>query len=517
MRASRSDDPGEQAAPDSATDGAAPPPNGAAAPDGALTASEPFSVSSHTGSPLVGSALDATERPAPLHASRAAVPPKPEDRTGFLAVLRRRDFRYLWAGQAASQLADKFLVFTLLIFMYTISGRATLQSVLMLAYTVPSVALSAPAGVYADRHDKRSLMIACNAIRGFLVLLIPISQFIPGVQGQAWPLIFIMLLFSSVGQVFAPAEAASIPSLVLRRQMTEATSLFMTTVILTLVLGVPAATLAIAFAGNQAPFYIAAALFGIAALSISRVGTSLRAAERAPDAPPPSLLRELREGLALLRESPALRFGLYQLALALVVVFTVFTLGPVYLVKVLHRSDQDTYFVLVPATVGLVAAAAVLGTRPNLSRARTLLAAVLTAGLALAVMGFVPAVLNSHGLAGLDTPLAVVLALIFGAALGAVLIPAFTLLQERTTPETRGRIFGGIFTVINAAVAVPLVLAGVLADLVGVDRVVAGLGVLLVLIGVGVRTLAWSRLSVLERDSRDSSLAVVGEDPVETP
>ena len=452
---------------------------------------------------------DEPGRPAPLHASRAAVPPRTDDRAGFLSVLRRRDFRYLWAGQAASQLADKFLVFTLLIFMYTISGRASLQSVLMLAYTLPSVALSAPAGVYADRHDKRTLMIACNAIRAFLVLLIPVAQFVPGLQGQAWPLILIMLLFSSVGQIFAPAEAASIPSLVLGRQMTTATSLFMTTVILTLVLGVPVATLAIGFFGNQAPFYIAAALFALAAGSIALVQSNkLRAIKRAADAPAPSLLRELREGLVILRTNAALRFGLYQLALALVVVFTVFTLGPVYLVKVLHRSDQDTYFVLVPATVGLIAAAGLLGVRPDLSRARALLAAVLTAGAALAVMGIVPDVLNSSGLGGLDIPLAVVLALVFGAALGAVLIPAFTLLQERTTPETRGRIFGGIFTVINAAVAVPLVLAGVLADLVGVDRVVAGLGIVLVLIGVAIRSLAWGRLAVLERDSRDPALAV---------
>lgn len=451
---------------------------------------------------------DAQGRPAPLHASRAAVPPRTDDRAGFLSVLRRRDFRNLWAGQAASQLADKFLVFTLLIYMYTISGRAFLQSLLMLAYTLPSVALSAPAGVYADRHDKRTLMIACNAIRAFLVLLIPIAQFVPGLQGQAWPLILIMLLFSSVGQIFAPAEAASIPSLVLGRQMTTATSLFMTTVILTLVLGVPLATLAIGFFGNQAPFYIAAALFAVAAGSIWLVRGNLRAIERTEDAPPPSLLRELREGLVILRDNAALRFGLYQLALALVVVFTVFTLGPVYLVKVLHRSDQDTYFVLVPATVGLIAAAGILGVRPDLSRARALLAAVLTAGVALAVMGIVPDAFNGSGLGGLDTPLAVLDALVFGAALGAVLIPAFTLLQERTTPDTRGRIFGGIFTVINAAVAVPLVLAGVLADLFGVDRVVAGLGVVLLVIGVAVRTFAWGRLGVLERDSRDPALAV---------
>jgi MFS family permease len=62
----------------------------------------------------------------------------------------------------------------------------------------------------------------------------------------------ITLLFSSAGQIFAPAEAASIPSLVTRKQITEATSLFMTTVILTLVLGVPAATIAIGHGATAA-------------------------------------------------------------------------------------------------------------------------------------------------------------------------------------------------------------------------------------------------------------------------
>src|SRR5207302_7865952 len=104
-------------------------------------------------------------------------------------------------------------------------------------------------------------------------------------------------------------------------------------------------------------------------------------------------------------------------------------------------------------------------------------------------------------------PLAVVMALIFGCALGALLIPAFTVLQEKTTPETRGRIFGGIFTVINAAVAIPLLLAGVIADLFGVDRVVAALGVLLLILAAGVRTLGWKRLEVLEADRSPISIA----------
>ena len=448
-----------------------------------------------------GDATAAVQEPLPLHAARPAVPPLPTDRRGVVAVLGHRDFRLLWAAQAASQLADKFFIFTLLVFVYSLSERASLQSVLLIAYTLPSVLLSAPAGVLADLQDKRTLMVFTNLLRGGLILLIPLAAVTPGLSGQAWPLIVVTLLFSSVGQVFAPAEAASIPFLVPRNQITEATSVFMTTVILTIVLGVPAATLAIGFIGGEGPFYIAAGLFGVAAVAVWRVGTSLKSAKsRAADATP-HVIRELRDGLAILRRSPALRLGLYQLTLAIVVVFTVFALGPVYMVKVLSRSGQDTYILLVPATVGLVATAGVIGQLRHFPRAATLVAAVLTTGVVLVIMGILPAILSRIGDTAAMLPVAVCLAVVFGCALAAILIPGFTVLQERTTEESRGRIFGGIFTVINAAVALPLLLAGVVSDLVGVDRAVAALGTILVVIGVTLRSLSWRRLGILEADA----------------
>jgi MFS family permease len=426
------------------------------------------------------------------------VPPLLDERRGFRAVISRPDFRKLWLAQAASQLADKFLMFTLLIVVFDLSRRASIQSVLMIAYTLPSVFLSAPAGVIADRYDKRTLMIGTNLIRGVLVLLIPLIEALPVVGHQAWPLIIITFLFSGVGQVFAPAEAASIPSLVRRGQIMGATSLFMSTVILTLVLGVPAATLAIRLVGERAPFYIAAALFALAAIAIWRIGTSLRAVRTVPR--PPSLRSELREGIRLIAGNPAIRLGLYQLATALVVVFTVFALGPVFMVRELHRSDQDTYLVLIPATLGLVAMAAALAQRPSasLSKATTLIAALGVGGASLAAIGIAPPLFSHFDVQGALVPVVLVLSGVFGCALGALLIPAFTVLQERTDEESRGRIFGSIFAVINAAVAIPLLVAGIIADAVGVSSVVAGLGVIIVLGALVARLAFWRQLAVLD-------------------
>jgi len=507
----RSDDSSTQDEPPVAGSAAVQPPDTPDVPPTGVTAagppgSSPISVAGNgpTSAPEAPSpgvsATHAYGAPPPLHAARPALPSRPLEAVGFLPVLRRTDFRMLWLAQAASQLADKFLMFSLIVVVYNLSRASSTESLLMVAYTLPSVLLSAPAGVWADRHDKRTLMLATNVLRAGLVLLIPLSQVIPGIHGHVWPLILVTLLFSAVGQIFAPAEAASIPFLVSREQIMTATSLFMTTVIVTLVVGVPAATLSIKLFGDMAPFWIGSGLFAAAALAILRIGTSLRAAAQAA-APQTDLKRELREGMVILGSSPALRIALGQLTLALVVVFTVFVLGPAYMRNVLGRGADDTYLVLIPATVGMVAMAAVLGRAGtlHLSRARLLFAALLVGGLTLAAFGVVPGIFRRVGLGILLTPSAVVFAAAFGCALGALLIPAFTVLQERTTEETRGRIFGGIFTVINAAVALPLLLAGGLADAFGVDRAVAGLGALLVLGAVLVRTgRVWSQLRVLD-------------------
>jgi len=454
------------------------------------------------------SATHAVAQAPPLHAARPVLPVHPGEAVGFLGVLRRRDFRHLWGAQAASQLADKFLMFSLIVVVYNLTKASSTESLLMIAYTLPSVVLSAPAGVWADRHDKRTLMLMTNLVRAALVLLIPLSQLVPGIHGQVWPLIVVTLLFSAVGQVFAPAEAASIPFLVNRDQIMTATSLFMTTVIVTLVVGVPLATLSIKLFGDMAPFYIGSALFAVAGLGIWRIATSLRAVQQGV-APQTDVLRELREGVAILGRSPALRLGLAQLTLSLVVVFTVFVLGPAYMRNVLGRAPDDTYLVLIPATVGMVAAAAVLGRASawRLSRAHTLLGALVLGGATLLGLGLLPMLWRQIGAQTLMTPTAVVLAALFGCALGALLIPAFTVLQERTTEETRGRIFGGIFTVINAAVALPLLLAGGLSDAFGAGRIVAGLGGLLVLGAVVLRTRLWRRLAVLDAAAVEEAAA----------
>ena len=104
---------------------------------------------------------------------------------GFRAVLGYTAFRNIWFAQLAAQLADKFLLFSLIILAYKISGGSTPVAITLLAYTVPAVLFSPPAGVIADRFDRKQIMMWSNFGRAAAIVLIPLLSFVPGLGNVA--------------------------------------------------------------------------------------------------------------------------------------------------------------------------------------------------------------------------------------------------------------------------------------------------------------------------------------------
>ncbi len=116
---------------------------------------------------------------------------------GFRGALRHTAFRNIWFAQLAAQLADKFLLFSLIILAYNISHGSTPVAVTLLAYTVPAVLLAPLAGVIADRVDRKQIMLWSNAGRAAVVAAVPIAAVIPGVQNDFLHLLLIAFIFSS--------------------------------------------------------------------------------------------------------------------------------------------------------------------------------------------------------------------------------------------------------------------------------------------------------------------------------
>src|SRR3990170_3893187 len=93
----------------------------------------------------------------------------------YRRLLRNRALARLLAGEFVSGIGDWLYLVALLIIIYEGSGRdAVLLGIVGAARVVPYVLLSVPAGIAADRFDRRMILIVTDVLRGGIMVLLAI-------------------------------------------------------------------------------------------------------------------------------------------------------------------------------------------------------------------------------------------------------------------------------------------------------------------------------------------------------
>jgi MFS family permease len=411
---------------------------------------------------------------------------------GFRAVLRNTTFRNIWFAQLAAQLADKFLLFSLIILAYQISGGSTPVAVTLLTYTVPAVLFAPPAGVIADRLDRKQIMLWCNLGRAAAVALIPLAAIVPQLRGDFIHLLVITFVFSAVGQLFGPAEAAVIPTILPRSALITANSMALLTMVLTLVVGGALAPI-VSRIDLYAPYWLAAVLLVVGATFI--FASDIPGLERTTEPPVVAgrnrlhlMVVDLKEGIDALRASRGLLLAFGQVSIAVLVLFMLFALAPAYVSNVIGIAPQDSYVILGPATGGAILSAVLLGQFVrNIDRSRLLFGSLIANGVTMLALAAVPQAMTQLPDLRVHARITgAAFSLILGVEFGAIMIPAITYLMETTSDEIRGRIFALLYMVINGVTALPVLAAAALSDTIGTAHVIGGLGVLLVIGGVAI-------------------------------
>ncbi|TMC00840.1 MAG: MFS transporter [Chloroflexi bacterium] len=413
---------------------------------------------------------------------------------GFRAVLRFTAFRNIWFAQLAAQLADKFLLFSLIVLAFKISGSSTPVAIVILTYTVPSVLFAPPAGVIADRVNRKQIMMWSNFGRAVAVALIPLAALVPGLRDDFLHLLVITLIFSSVGQLFAPAEAAVIPTILPRSALITANSMALLTMVLTLVVGSTLAPI-LARIDLYTPYWMAAVLLTIAGALI--FASDIPPLERTHEPPVTEsrnrfhlMMVDIKEGLDALRANRRLMLAFGQVSIAVLVLFMLFTLAPAYVSHVIGIAAQDSYVILGPATGGAILSAVLLGQfLRNIDRSKVLVGSLIANGVTLLALAAIPQAMEQVPDLRVHARITgAVFSLLLGIEFGAIMIPAITYLMESTSDEIRGRIFALLYMVINGVTAIPVLAAAALSDLIGTAHVIGGLGGLLLVVALAIVT-----------------------------
>src|SRR6266852_61474 len=416
------------------------------------------------------------------------------------SIWRNREFLLLWLAQAISQTAQNAIWYGIVVLVQRQGHSSTLLSLAVLTLIIPSVIFGVLAGVYVDRWDKRAVLIGTNLIRGgiaFLYGLFGLPQVLP------LSLLFVInFLFSTVGQFFAPAETAMIPTVVPRNKLLQANSLFHLTFtasqlgglvvlgpLLAKVLGVEGL-----FVSMAAAIVICGALVWPLPSSRGEHDPSLPASEREAIQ---GVWRDVQDIWHFVMRDRVVALAMVQWTIGAILGLVVATLVPSFAERLLNVPAENAVFVMAPAGIGMVAGTALLNRwGERLEKHFLVNVGLFTVAGCLALTGglaFLAAWLTAGNVELIEMPMlgqvsAVVppimaLALVAGFGFVSIMVPAQTFLQERAPVELRGRVFAVQLMLSNFASIVPLLLLGGLADVIGVDRTLMLIGLLIVIAG----------------------------------
>ena len=84
-------------------------------------------------------------------------------------------FIILWLGQMISAIGSGLTSFGLSVYIFRETGSAFYVSLIALASFLPFLLISVPAGILADKHDRRALMVIGDGFSALDVLYILIA------------------------------------------------------------------------------------------------------------------------------------------------------------------------------------------------------------------------------------------------------------------------------------------------------------------------------------------------------
>ena len=129
-------------------------------------------------------------------------------------------FMLLWSGELISAIGSGLTSFGLAVYVFQRNGSAASMALVSLLAFLPTLLLSAPAGVLADRYDRRLLMMAGDGLSALGLLYILICMLSGDAKlYQICIGVFISSIFSSL---LEPAYRATVTDLLTREEYSKA-------------------------------------------------------------------------------------------------------------------------------------------------------------------------------------------------------------------------------------------------------------------------------------------------------
>lgn len=393
-------------------------------------------------------------------------------------------FFTIWIGQALSLVGSQMGGFALVWWLTQASGgSATVLATSSLVATLPMIFLGPFAGALVDRWSRRSVMIVADSLVAAFSALLAVLAWTDALQ--IWHIYGIVFVRALGGTFHFAAMQAATSLMVPSDQLARVSGMNQ---VLHGALGIITPPLG-ALAISMMPLYaimgidVVTAAFAIAPLFFVHIPDPVRGPQLAEGSPGlvRGLLGDVREGLVYVWRWTGLFIVLVVAALLNGVINPAFALMPILVKEHFGGDVLQLGWAESAWGIGLIVGGLLLAVWGGFKRKiYTSLLGLAVAGFSFAAVGLAPAAMFNLALAGL-----------FVAGLSNPIIngPFLAIVQSAVAPEVQGRVFTAISSLSGIAAPVGMLIAGPLADALGVQVWFLIGGAISVAMSVGLRAI----------------------------
>ncbi len=363
------------------------------------------------------------------------------------------DFNRIWSAGLITNLADGVLRLAAPLLAITLTRDPVLISLLSALSLLPWLFFAVPIGAIVDRVDRRKALFLGNVSRALIGLVV---SYIVYQDAMTIEILLLATFLWGVCEVLVDTTSQAIlPEILKSDQLERGNSRLNTAeVIVAQFVGTPLGGFLYAVA-IALPFFLSGVGFAIAALivSIFPFHTSLKPAERGPDAPEPHFLNEIKLGIKYMYEEKRI-FHLVVITTLLGFFFSLANaILPLFIIEELGVEPRYLGILFAIQGVGALAGS-VLAPRisKKLGRGRALALNLFIASLPVFLIGIVPNVWYF-----------LILSIVIGATISVWNILLMSVYQSIIPRELYGRIHGARRTIVWGLMPIGSVIGGFVA------------------------------------------------------
>ncbi|WP_169085646.1 MFS transporter [Paenibacillus sp. PL91] len=383
----------------------------------------------------------------------------------------KRDIILFLSSQTISLFGSALVQYSIMWYVTLTTKSGLMMTLFIVCGFIPTFLLSPFAGVWADRFNRKYLIMIADAMIAIVTLLLALT-FLLGYDAP-W-LLFVIAAVRALGAgIQTPAVGAILPQIVPEDKLTKVNGINGTLqALMMFVAPIVSATL-LSMATIEVIFFIDVITAAIAIFTLFFF-LKIPLHQKASDKQTTSYMDDFKQGLIYIKNHSFLKTFFIFFAFFFVLMAPAAFLTPLQVT----RSFGDDYWRLtaieIAFSIGMMAGGAIIASWGGFrNKVYTMTFANLIMGVCTLVLGIVPIFW-----------IYLMVMAVFGVAIPMMNTPTTVLLQEKVDQNYMGRIFGVFGMISTSMMPIGMLIFGPLADVIEIEWLLVGTGLLIVILAI---------------------------------